>query len=85
MFALFVVDGVAVPIMQCQLGHASLATMNTYLAHIAPKGIIETNGPPSSKSLRTLCWASRRTARVISYLIDVFETVGRNETAGFMV
>jgi integrase len=43
MFALFVVDGVAVPIMQCQLGHASLATTNTYLAHIAPKEIIETN------------------------------------------
>ena len=71
MFTLFVVGGVAVPIMQCQLGHSSLATTNTYLAHIAPKEIIETNGPPSSESLRTVAWASRRTAGVASNLIDV--------------
>ncbi|MEA1903077.1 MAG: hypothetical protein U9N56_06085, partial [Actinomycetota bacterium] len=47
MSPLFVVGGVAVPIMQCQLGHSSLATTNTYLARIAriaPKEIIETDG-----------------------------------------
>ena len=43
------------------------------------------DGPSSSESLRTMCWASRRTARVASRLIDVFETVGRNETVGFIV
>ena len=35
-------EGVAMPIIQQQLGHASLATTNTYLAHIAPKELIET-------------------------------------------
>jgi integrase len=30
------------PIIQSQLGHVSLATTNTYLAHIAPKEVIET-------------------------------------------
>ncbi len=30
------------PIIQSQLGHASLATTDTYLAHIAPKQVIET-------------------------------------------
>ncbi|MEA2057600.1 MAG: tyrosine-type recombinase/integrase, partial [Actinomycetota bacterium] len=34
-------EGVAMPIIQQQLGHASLATTNTYLAHIAPKEVIE--------------------------------------------
>ena len=29
-------------IIQRQLGHLSLATTNTYLAHIAPKELIET-------------------------------------------
>jgi len=28
------------PILYRQLGHASLATANTYLAHIAPKEVI---------------------------------------------
>ena len=35
-------EGVAMPIIQRQLGHLSLATTNTYLAHIAPKELIET-------------------------------------------
>ncbi len=35
-------EGVAMPIIQSQLGHVSLATTNTYLAHIAPKEVIET-------------------------------------------
>ena len=30
--------------IQGQLGHASLATTDTYLAHIAPKVVIETIG-----------------------------------------
>lgn len=36
--------GVPVPIIQQQLGHASLATTKTYLAHIAPKEEIDTIG-----------------------------------------
>lgn len=35
-------EGVAMPIIQRQLGHVSLATTETYLAHIAPKEVIET-------------------------------------------
>ena len=35
-------EGVAMAIIQRQLGHVSLATTNTYLAHIAPKEVIET-------------------------------------------
>ncbi|MEN8115017.1 MAG: tyrosine-type recombinase/integrase, partial [Actinomycetota bacterium] len=35
-------EGVEMPIIQAQLGHLSLATTNTYLAHIAPKEVIET-------------------------------------------
>jgi integrase/recombinase XerD len=35
-------EGVAMAIIQRQLGHLSLATTNTYLAHIAPKELIET-------------------------------------------
>ena len=35
-------EGVPMPIIQSQLGHASLATTDTYLAHIAPKQVIET-------------------------------------------
>jgi len=35
-------EGVAMPIIQRQLGHASLATTDRYLAHIAPKDVIET-------------------------------------------
>lgn len=34
--------GVAMPIIQRQLGHVSLATTDRYLAHIAPKRVIET-------------------------------------------
>ncbi len=35
-------EGVPMPIIQRQLGHASLATTDTYLSHIAPKLVIET-------------------------------------------
>ena len=35
-------EGVPIPIIQRQLGHASLATTDTYLAHIAPRQVIET-------------------------------------------
>ena len=35
-------EGVPMAIIQQQLGHVSLATTNTYLAHIAPKQVIET-------------------------------------------
>jgi len=37
-------EGVPMPIIQQQLGHASLATTNTYLSHIAPKQVIDTIG-----------------------------------------
>jgi len=37
-------EGVPMPIIQRQLGHASLATTDTYLSHIAPKEAIETIG-----------------------------------------
>jgi site-specific recombinase XerD len=35
-------EGVPMPVIQAQLGHASLATTDTYLSHIAPKQVIET-------------------------------------------
>ena len=35
-------EGIPMPIIQRQLGHASLATTDTYLSHIAPKLLIET-------------------------------------------
>jgi len=35
-------EGIPMAIIQRQLGHASLATTNTYLSHIAPKLVIET-------------------------------------------
>jgi site-specific recombinase XerD len=35
-------EGVPMPVIQAQLGHASLATTDTYLSHIAPKYVIET-------------------------------------------
>jgi len=35
-------EGVPVPIIQRQLGHASLATTQRYLDHIAPKDVIDT-------------------------------------------
>ncbi len=35
-------EGVPMPIIQRQLGHASLATTDTYLSHIAPRQVIET-------------------------------------------
>ena len=35
-------EGIPMPIIQRQLGHASLATTDTYLAHIAPRQVIET-------------------------------------------
>jgi integrase/recombinase XerD len=34
-------EGVPVPIIQRQLGHASLATTQRYLDHIAPKDLVE--------------------------------------------
>jgi site-specific recombinase XerD len=34
-------EGVPVPIIQRQLGHASLATTDRYLAHLAPKDVVE--------------------------------------------
>ena len=34
-------EGVAMPIIQRQLGHASLATTDTYLSHIAPKQVLD--------------------------------------------
>lgn len=34
-------EGVPVPIIQRQLGHASLATTDRYLRHIAPKDVVE--------------------------------------------
>ncbi len=39
-----VMEGVSMPIIQRQLGHASLATTSTHLSHIAPKLVIETMG-----------------------------------------
>lgn len=35
-------EGIPMSIIQRQLGHASLATTDTYLSHIAPKMVIET-------------------------------------------
>jgi site-specific recombinase XerD len=35
-------EGIPMPIIQRQLGHASLATTDRYLAHIAPKQVIDT-------------------------------------------
>ncbi len=37
-------EGVAMPIIQQQLGHVSLGTTDRYLAHIAPKDVIEAIG-----------------------------------------
>lgn len=34
-------EGVPVPIIQRQLGHASLATTDRYLAHLAPRDVVE--------------------------------------------
>jgi integrase len=34
-------EGVPVPIIQQQLGHASLATTQRYLDHLAPKDLVE--------------------------------------------
>ncbi len=34
-------EGIPISIIQRQLGHASLATTDTYLSHIAPKHVIE--------------------------------------------
>lgn len=34
-------EGVPIPIIQRQLGHASLQTTDTYLSHIAPKHVLE--------------------------------------------
>ena len=35
-------EGIAMPIIQQQLGHSSLESTDTYLAHIAPKQVIDT-------------------------------------------
>ncbi len=35
-------EGVPVPVIQQQLGHASLATTDRYLRHIVPKDVVET-------------------------------------------
>ncbi len=37
-------EGIPMPIIQQQLGHASLASTDAYLSHIAPKLVIETMG-----------------------------------------
>ncbi|MEN8235674.1 MAG: site-specific integrase, partial [Actinomycetota bacterium] len=34
-------EGIAMPIIQAQLGHKSLATTDRYLSHIAPRQVIE--------------------------------------------
>ena len=34
-------EGVPVPVIQLQLGHASLATTDRYLSHLAPKDVVE--------------------------------------------
>ncbi len=34
-------EGVRVPVIQRQLGHASLATTDRYLSHLAPKDVVE--------------------------------------------
>lgn len=34
-------EGVPIPVIQRQLGHASLATTDIYLSHIAPKQVLE--------------------------------------------
>jgi integrase len=34
-------EGVPVPLIQAQLGHASLATTQRYLDHLAPKDLVE--------------------------------------------
>jgi hypothetical protein len=34
-------EGIPIAIIQRQLGHASLATTDTYLSHIAPKHVID--------------------------------------------
>lgn len=34
-------ENIPMPIIQRQLGHASLATTDTYLSHIAPKQVID--------------------------------------------
>lgn len=34
-------EGVPIPVIQRQLGHASLQTTDIYLSHIAPKEVIE--------------------------------------------
>ena len=34
-------EGVPIPVIQRQLGHASLQTTDTYLSHIAPKQVLE--------------------------------------------
>jgi site-specific recombinase XerD len=35
-------EGVPVPLIQAQLGHASLATTQRYLDHLAPKDLVDT-------------------------------------------
>ncbi len=34
-------ESVPVPVIQQQLGHASLATTDRYLRHLAPKDVVE--------------------------------------------
>ena len=34
-------EGVPVPVIRQQLGHASLATTDRYLRHLAPKDVVE--------------------------------------------
>ncbi|MEX1005468.1 MAG: tyrosine-type recombinase/integrase [Acidimicrobiia bacterium] len=36
-----VMEGVPIPVIQRQLGHASLATTDKYLSHIAPRDVVE--------------------------------------------
>jgi len=42
--------GLALPIVQAALGHASLATTDTYLRHVAPAEVLE--------AMRTRIWAA---------------------------
>jgi integrase len=48
-------EGIPISIIQRQLGHASLATTDTYLAHIAPKHVID--------AISARSWTPRQGAR----------------------
>jgi integrase len=50
-------EGLPMPIIQKQLGHASLATTERYLLHIAPRELIEAMN--SRRLLSRACWLMR--------------------------